>query len=138
MKTLALVAWICVADQSRGLGDDQTGISEVTALAVLPEASSQGSDVTHIVKEQIVKDDVNKRLTAANNVTSLIKLVGSSVLDHRDLQANPEQCSIALTVKCGPTKTCASIGFPEMCCSKWGVSTLFDVPLFGVPNAILH
>jgi hypothetical protein len=137
VKTLALVAWICVADQSRGLRDDQKnelpGISEVTASAAVPEASSQGSDIKQDVKELIVKDDVNKQLTAANNVTSLIKLVGSSVLDHRDLQANPEQCS-ALTVNCGPTKTCASIGFPGLCCSKWGVSTLFDVPLFVVPN----
>ena len=42
-------------DQSRGLRDvkknELPGISEVTA-SVLPEASSQGSDVTHVVTEQ--------------------------------------------------------------------------------------
>ena len=52
------------------------------------------------------------------------------------LVTSSTQCSTALTVKCGPRITCASIGFPGLCCSKWGVSTLFDVPLFGVPNAI--
>jgi hypothetical protein len=62
VKTLVLVAWICVADQSRGLRDDQkneSGISEITASAVLPEASSQGFDVTHdvVTKQKLSLDN---------------------------------------------------------------------------------
>ena len=56
VKILALVACLCVAAQSsRGLRDDQktelSSINKVTT-SVLPEATSQGSDVTHVVTKQ--------------------------------------------------------------------------------------
>jgi hypothetical protein len=28
----------------------------------------------------------------------------------------------ATTASCGPSITCASLGFPTYCCSQWGVS----------------
>ena len=68
VKILALVACLCVTDQSsRGLRDDQktelSSISEVTT-SVLPEATSQGSDITHDVTKQklILANQVDHKL----------------------------------------------------------------------------
>ena len=69
VKILALVACLCVADQSsRGLRDDQkTELSSISAVttSVLPEATSQGSDVTQDVTKQklILANQVDRKLS---------------------------------------------------------------------------
>jgi len=106
MKTLVLVACLCVTVQSRGLrdGDDQgNGLPSISEDTVAVAQETEHKDLIH--------DHTNH---------------GNRRLSHSDGFCH------SLEVRCGPTKTCASIGFPGMCCSRWGVSTLFMDVVFTI------
>lgn len=104
-KTLVLVACLlCVTVQSRGLrdGDDQGN----GLPSISEDTVAVVQDTEH---EDLIHDHTNH---------------GNRRLSHHD--------RYALENRCGLTKTCADLGFPGMCCSRWGVSILLMYVVFAI------